>query len=247
MEIIKSRQNKKAKYYRSLLQKKYRIKENLFLAEGAVVIREALDFTDPKYVAIEDNKDFGEIINLLEERKIPYDIYDREVFETLSDTKTPQGIIGYFEVENKTFEPKPGKYLYLDGVKDPGNIGTIIRTAEAFGIDGVLLSSECAELYSPKVVRSTMASIFRTKVYSDINLMDIRNRFKIVCADLKGKNIREKTNWDNTIVVIGSEAKGVSKEILEICDEAVLIPMDKNIDSLNAAVAASLFMYEMTK
>ena len=132
-------------------------------------------------------------------------------------------------------------------MKDPGNIGTIIRTAEAFGVDGVLLSSECAELYSPKVVRSTMASIFRTKVYSDINLMDIRNGFKIVCADLKGKNIREKTDWKDTIVVIGSEAQGVSKEILEICDEAVLIPMDKNIDSLNAAVAASLFMYEMTK
>lgn len=247
MEIIKSRQNKKAKFYRNLLQKKYRTKENLFLAEGPVVIREALDFVEPKYVAIEDKKDFGEIINILEKKKIHYDIYDSEVFETLSDTKTPQGIIGYFEIKDLKFEEKPGKYLYLDGVKDPGNVGTIIRTAEAFGIDGVLLSKECAELYSPKVVRSTMASIFRTKVHTDINLMDIRDGYKIVCADLNGKNIREKTDWDDTIVVIGSESQGVSKEILEICDEAVLIPMDKNIDSLNAAVAASLFMYEMTK
>lgn len=247
MEIIKSRQNKKAKFYRNLLQKKYRTKENLFLAEGPVVIREALDFVDPKYVAIEDKKDFGEIINLLEERKIPYDIYDREVFETLSDTKTPQGIIGYFEIKNLKFEEKPGKYLYLDGVKDPGNVGTIIRTAEAFGIDGVLLSSDCVELYSPKVVRSTMASIFRTKVYRDIDLLKLKNKFKIVCADLEGKSIREKNDWEDTIVVIGSEAQGVSEEILKIADETVLIPMDKNIDSLNAAVAASLFMYEMTK
>lgn len=251
MEIITSRQNKKAKYYKSLLQKKYRREEGIFPVEGSVVIEEAILKCAPEYVAIRENEDYPSILKYLIKNKIPYDFYREEVFETLTDTKSPQGIIAYFKIFNKTFKETRGKFIYLDGIKDPGNLGTIIRTSDALKLDGVILSNKTCDLFMPKVVRATMASIFRVPIYLDFEqnpLEKLKENFEIVTTSLEeSQDIKDFTFKQNTILVIGNEAHGVSENILKIADKNIKIPMKDGVDSLNVAVAAGILIYEMTR
>ncbi len=179
-----------------------------------------------------------------------------EVFKKLSDTKTPQGIMAVVkQPEHDTEELlNRGKalFLVLDGIQDPGNLGTMIRTAEAAGASAVIMSPDTADIYSPKVVRATMGSIYRlpciysTDLAATISLMK-KKGVSFYAADLSGNEYFHETDYEEkSAVIIGNEGNGISGEILALSDIRVKIPMEGQTESLNAAVAAALMMYAYT-
>lgn len=244
---IKSSENEKFKYLKKILNKKNRYEENLFLVEGLVVLNEALARYMPKYVVVSESKaEDIEIIEFLKkvDRDRVYFIKDN-LFNKLTDSKTPQGIIGYFEMLHRTFNEKGGKYIYLDDLQEPGNVGGIIRSADAFNLDGVILSKNTVDPYNPKTIRSTMASIFRVPIYFLEG--ELFNRgFNVVATALENSvKISDYKFLENEIYVIGNEARGVSDEILKRADVLLNIPIREGVNSLNANVAASILMYEL--
>lgn len=254
--IIESSENKTYKYLKGFLNKKQRKKEGIFLVEGIKVIDESLLFQKPEIVAVsskvEDDFDIKNILNKLDkETKIYY--INPKLFKALSDTENSQGIIGYYKFIHKEniMNLEDGKYLFLDDLKDPGNVGGIIRSAEAFNIKGVILSKNTVDIYNPKVIRSTMASIFRMPIYiieEKDYLKNLKDRFKIVSTAFENStSIYEFDFKDNIILTIGNEAHGISEEVFGFSDCFINIPMSEKINSLNANVAASICMYEMDK
>lgn len=242
--LITSKDNKYYKFFKKLLLKKNRNSENLFLLEGPVVISEALNFYEPKYVAVRE--DLVEIYKyILRDRD--YLIFSKELFKGICDSENPQGICAYYPMVHKKFDLQTGKFLYLDKLRDAGNMGTIIRTADAFSLDGVIISEDSCDLYNPKTIRATMASIFRVPIFY-LNEDDlIKLDFKIIASTLEDSiSIKELNFSSDMILVIGNEAHGVSKKILERADLKVKIPINTNVDSLNAGVAAGIFSYMMT-
>lgn len=181
------------------------------------------------------------------------------VFNKLSETVTPQGILAVVDMPEREFLEE-GNILVLDGVQDPGNLGTILRTAEAAGIAGVVLSKDSADVFNPKVIRATMGGIFRVpfRIAEDIvaetagfkQTVDARGEnYKVYGAAL-GEGCVEYTEPDYTkpsVMVIGNEAKGISAPVMNILDKRVQIPMAGKVESLNAAVAASILMFEMAR
>lgn len=251
---IASRDNKKYKLFKSLLNKKYRTKENLFFVEGLVVVKEALKVNQAEYIALSDTLEtetIEEITREVGEEKVY--IFKEELFIQLTDTKNSQGIIGYFKPVHKENikDIEEGRYLFLDDLQDPGNIGGLIRSVEAFGIDGIILSENTCELYNPKLLRSTMASIFRVKTYivDKKEIQNLKNKgFKIIATSIEEASVSYKYQFPQKLVlVLGNEANGVSEEIFNIADEKIYIPMSENINSLNVNVAGSILCYEMMR
>lgn len=254
MIFIESQDNKTLKLIRSLQRKKGRLENGLYFAEGLRITQEALMYAEDyiKFVILSDeyakkNNDFVDSID--KSGKTVYAVKER-LFTDVCNTETPQGIGVVLKIpENIEFDLKRMKFvLILDGVSEPGNLGTIIRTAEATGIDGVYLMKGCADLYNPKVVRSTMGSLFRMKLLSGVDLTcleDLKNNgFSIYATALNDSvSISETEKSEKTAVVIGSEAFGVSQEVLELADKKVRIDMEGRVESLNAAVAAGISMY----
>lgn len=241
MEIT-SLENQLVKKIGSLHKKKYRDEYELFFIEGMKSVKEAINFN-------------WEIENILySPDMINYDlgiegtIVSKEILCKISDTVTPQGIVAVCKIKNEKIENlvDKRKIVYLDKVQDPGNVGTIIRTADAFGIDSVVLSKECADVYSPKVVRSTMGSIFHLPVIRDVEIEELKKlNKKIYSSSLSGK---EKFKiGDNAVLVIGNEGNGISDETKKVTDEFIKIKMPGNAESLNASIAAGILMYEFTK
>ena len=172
-------------------------------------------------------------------------------FERLADTKHPQGILAVARQRRYALSDIPdGKlYIILDTIQDPGNLGTIIRTAEAAGVAAVIMNKGCAEIYSPKVVRSTMGSIFRVPFLCTDDLENViaemkQSGVKIYAADMSGKNISEIKLADKRAFIIGNEANGITEEVLRLADEKVSIPMAGKVKSLNAAVSSAILMYQ---
>ncbi|MCR5774534.1 MAG: RNA methyltransferase [Lachnospiraceae bacterium] len=171
-------------------------------------------------------------------------------FARLADTRHPQGILAV--VKQKHYELKDltggSLYIILETIQDPGNLGTIIRTAEAAGVSAVIMNKGCVDIYSPKVVRSTMGSIFRVPfIYSDDLTGTIRqlkeDGIVIYAADLSGTDMYETAFSERKAYVIGNEANGVSSDMISLADRIVKIPMEGQVDSLNAAVSAAVLMY----
>ncbi len=249
MEIrkITSAQNEYIKMLARLSSKKHRDEAGLFLAEGEHLAEMAVNsgycvenllITEEYY---SNNKD-----------KFSCDItiVPRSIIEKISDTKTPQEVVAVVKMENGETALTSGKYIYCDNLQDPGNVGTIIRTADAFSFDGIILSEGCADVYSPKVIRSTQGSVFNIKIIRNKNtefLKGVRNNFMITSTALYGQSVELKkmTVKKNHIFVVGNEGSGVSKEILDISDEIAYIPMSGKAESLNVSVAASILMYEV--
>lgn len=181
------------------------------------------------------------------------------VFHKLSETVTPQGILAVVQMPEREF-PEQGNILALDGVQDPGNLGTILRTAEAAGIAGVVLSEDSADMFNPKVIRATMGGIFRVPVRMVPDMVFALDRFRqktgaggqgyTLYGAALGEGCVEYTKPDYTkpsVVVIGNEARGISTAVMNILDKRVQIPMAGKAESLNAAVAASVLMFEMAR
>jgi TrmH family RNA methyltransferase len=180
-----------------------------------------------------------------------------EEVKKLSDTVTPQGIICVVKIKKYSLDELWSKrsniILALDAIRDPGNVGTLIRTADAFGIDGVILSSDSAELYNPKVVRSTMGSIFHLPIFDEIDLEKTipqlkKRNFKIYGTDVReGKDLEELDCSGKICLLIGNETEGLNKNLLELSDEIIRIPIFGRAESLNASVAGGILLYEITK
>lgn len=174
------------------------------------------------------------------------------VYEYMSDTKTPQGIMAV--VKMKHYEKLSGDaFIILDRLQDPGNLGTIFRTAEAAGIDGILMNAETVDIYNPKVVRSTMGAIFRVPFKYVDDLPEAITKLKndgvrVYAAHLDGRKDYDKTDYKKpTAFIIGNESSGISEEIAACADELIVIPMKGKAESLNASVAGSILMFELAR
>lgn len=249
MQDITSQSNAKIKYIRSLAQKKSRAEHKEYTVEGVKSVRDALS-SDREVTAICASKSFTENEQFDYPDDIPvYRVADA-VFEKLCDTKTPQGILAVIKMSDTAFElDRERFYIYCDRLQDPGNLGTVIRTADAAGAGGVLLSEGCADLYSPKTVRASMGSFFNMNVMTDIDAKTLGKYagagFTLYGGALHSDSI-PYTEADFTkpcIIVIGNEANGISGEVLRLC-RRVKIPIMGKAESLNAGVAAAVLMYE---
>ena len=249
METITSLKNPKVLAWKSLKEKKGRLEHHAFLVEGPKMVREALA-SGMKVKAILLREDTGDD-SLSPSENIPIYILPAHVFNAVCDTKTPQGIVAILDLDTK---PASGpRLLALDGVQDPGNVGTIIRTADAAGFNGILLSRECADLFSPKVLRSTMGSVFHLGFSFPVSLPDALEELKkkgysILSSQLDGDPFYARSNIASSFVlVIGNEGNGISDEVKAVATHRLCLPMRGSAESLNAAVAAGIMMYELTR
>ena len=247
---ITSTKNDKFKYFKNLKQKKFRTEE--YTVEGRKSVLEALN-SKRKVTALIMSESFTVDFDIPE--AMPCYIIPDSLLEQLSSTDTPSGIICTIKIEKNTdFKPDLQKaYIYCDHISDPGNLGTIIRTADAAGLGGVLLSPGCVELYNPKTVRSSMGSFFHMDIIENITpekIVDFKNSgFQILSGVLNDKTV-EYTDVDMTkptIIVIGNESNGVSDEIIELSSKCIKIPIIGDAESLNAAIAAAVIMCELLR
>ncbi len=261
MDIIKSKDNKTIKYIGKLISSsKYRKEEQKFVVEGVRLCEEALknnaEISCFVY-SLSALEKYIDIINKLKGvAKTVLCVEDR-IFSTLSDTKTPQGVLCVVKTLDKQthFDTirKNGIILALDNIQDPSNLGTILRSADALGISLVVLSSDCCDVYSPKVVRGSMGAVFRIPFFitPDLSLFIADfNRYGVSYAcvlDDTAVTVNEAEFNAPVLSVIGNEGNGVSKKVIDICSKKLYIPMHNNAESLNAAVAASIIMWEMKK
>ena len=260
---ITSRDNKLIKHIKTLHQKKYREDEGQFFVEGIKMVEEAIR-QKADIVNIVTSIDIltkisggVELSERLKEIKVHTDWVPESIFRFISDTETPQGVLAVIKKkcanEDEIIFVKNGTYILMDGVQDPGNVGTIIRTSDAAGIDGVILSKGCADIYNPKTLRSTMGSIFRIPIVEKADICAIAKAMKkqgirVLISSLKAKCFHYDVDYEGGIaLVIGSESNGVGPEMAEMADLTVKIPMSGGAESLNASVAAGILIYEITR
>ena len=248
--IIESNQNKIIKEVNSLKAKKERDKTGLFILEGKRLVDEIPNSWEIKYLLKAES--YSEDINF----ENVYTVKD-SLFEKISETVNPQGILAVchikeFDVTNVDYSNSPF-FVVLENVTDPGNMCTLIRTADAAGADGIFLSKGCVDIYNPKVIRATMGSIFHLPIYRNLNLMDLmedfkNNNVKTLAAHLKGTSTPYKVDMTTACaVIIGNEANGLSAEISEIASDLVKIPMPGKAESMNAGIAGGILIYEAVR
>ena len=253
MDRITSAKNPMVQRLRDLKNARMRRAEGLFLVEGEVMIREALACGLILREAVADEGCTGFAVEL-EEKGHQVSLVPRSLLESICDTKTPQGVCASFEIPAPlSLRDLPNRVVALDGVQDPGNVGTIWRTADAAGFQALLLGAGGADPLSPKVQRAAMGSGFRVKyacadALSDA-LAELRERgWRIVVSDLRGEDFYARGELgEKLVLVIGNEARGISDAVREAADVRVRLPMRGGAESLNAAVAAGIMMYELMR
>lgn len=256
--MISSKDNNYIKEIKKLHRKKYRNLNERFIVEGIKMVEEAHEeglleeiIYSPRLSDIRKGEETLEAISSFEKKKEVTD----EIFNYISDTETPQGIMGICKISKNDIEDlkreRKKNLIMIDGLQDPGNLGTIIRSADAFKMDGILIGENTVDPFNLKVVRSTMGSILRVPIYylKDNDELDKLKSlgYRIIITDLEGKVDIDKINYDETIIVIGNESRGVSNKVKEKSDEKIKIKMPGDSESLNAAIAASIVMYEVSK
>ena len=252
--MITSNSNAQVKRLLQLQKKsKARDEEKVFLVEGLRMFSEVPAERVQKVYISESlyNKKKQE----LHLEKFSVEILSDSVFQYVSDTKTPQGILCIVEQKKYDIEEllniENPHFMLLDNLQEPGNLGTIVRTAEGAGVDASFLSKGSVDIYNPKTIRSTMGSIYRMPVVYVENLLELLNAFKqrgikSYAAHLDGKNSYDKENYQSgTAILIGNEGNGLRDEIADSADVWVQIPMQGKVESLNAAIAASILMFEV--
>lgn len=255
--MITSTSNEKIKHVAALQQKaRLRMEESLFVAEGSRLFLEApVSLVREVYVTerfLENAED------RMTERlaKTGYETVSEQAFAKMSDTKSPQGVLAVLawqQYEREMLLQGNPLLLLLENIQDPGNLGTIFRTAEGAGATGVILSRDCADLYQPKTVRSTMGSLFRVPFYRSENLLQeisyLRDKkVKIYAAYLEGSECYDAVSYlEGSAFLIGNEGNGLTKETAHAADEKIRIPMAGKLESLNAGVSAALLMYEAAR
>ena len=239
--LITSLNNEHIKEILKLKEKKYRDLSNTFLVEGRHLVLEAHREKKIVELILEQDELFPLDTNTL--------YVSSSVMKKLSDLSTPSNVMAV--VEKLDEKPIGEKILILDNIQDPGNLGTIIRSAVAFNFDTIVLSPKTVDLYNPKVVRSTQGMMFHTNIIirepvKFINELK-KEGYKIVGTKVtNGVDVRESKTYSHFALIIGNEGKGMSEELSELCDEYLYIKMNDQCESLNAAVAASILMYEIS-
>ncbi len=256
MDFIQSKDNSLIKEIKKLKEKKYRAEKNQFIVEGFRFVEEALKskFEVNMVFISESSKERWNSFNLelkLQQNTKVYWITN-QILKLISSTETPQGIVAVVKNKNIDVEYKNGFYVLVDKIQDPGNVGTIIRTAHASGALGVIVTKGTADIYNEKTLRSTMGSIFHVPIIEDPYLSSVQrlkeNGFNLIVSSLDtDKNFYDINLKEKAIIVVGNEGNGVSEELINLADVKVKIPMPGNAESLNVSVAASIMMFEAVR
>ncbi len=259
--LISSKENHLVKQWKQLsADAKLRKKESLFACEGARLCADAALSNVPVLTVLyteEAAKTYGDRLHkILETAKNAYEITP-QVARFMADTQSPQGVFCICEMHKTTLQtvdlPADGRYLALEDIQDPSNLGTIIRTAEALGIDGILLSAGCCDVYSPKVLRGSMGGVFRQQI---LHVADMTQ----TAVDLSGAGLHtyacvpsvaatpmhKVPLGEGCVCFIGNEGNGLRQSTVEACELSITIPMRGRAESLNAAMAAGIVAWEMT-
>lgn len=258
MQVITSKDNEIVKNIRKLKDKKYRDEAGVYVIEGIKIIEEAIEENADiqKIVICEECVEAGSIEQKLLYTIAKYDcVYVKEkIFNILTDVVAPQGILAVVAKPDKDTKIAYDQdiILALDGIQDPGNLGTILRTADSVNLKQIIVTKNTADAYNPKVVRSTMGAIFRVRIKETDNLAKTlkeikKNKFKVVATSLETTDSIYDIDYMKKVIVIGNEANGVSREVLEIADNKVKIPMLGKTESLNASVATGIMLYEYVR
>lgn len=271
-ELISSRNNETVKWASSLSEKKGRETNKAFIAEGAKLTLEAIDASLPlTHIFVSESK-AGAVLPMLEEKLSTKDdlnvrliILSDSAFEKISTEKSPQGVISVIKhldffsnidiiYKKDFFVAREERVVVLCSVRDPGNLGSVIRSAVAFGTDRIILTDDCADIYNPKTVRSAMGSLFRVKVSKVSSLSDFISAFRecgrrIFAAELSDSavSLKDIELEKSDAFIIGNEGHGIPAEVSALCNGSVYIPISRNTESLNASVAAAIFMWEQDK
>jgi TrmH family RNA methyltransferase len=256
METITSKDNQLIKEIKKLKEKRYRDEKGQFIVEGFRFCSEALmsHFEIPFLFISEGSLDRWKSFNLenkLQNSTKVYQVKD-SVLKSICSTDTPQGVAAVASKVNTDLRYDDGFYILADRIQDPGNMGTIIRTAHAAGASGVITTEGTVDIYNEKTMRSTMGSIFHIKVIEDSDLKiikELKNRgFKLVVSTLDtDKNFFDVSLKDNVIIAVGNEGNGISDRVQSIADIKVKIPMPGGAESLNVGVAASIMVFEKVR
>ncbi len=244
------------KSLKTLQQKKHRDEQKSFLVEGKRSVAEAVKFNQGIELILlshdmaEKDVDF---ISEIENHSIRYEVISAKEIDSISDVRNSQGVIaklGFLETisfEKSLLPDKKARIIILDSVSDPGNMGTIIRSADWFGMDGIIVCGDSVDIYNPKVVRSTMGSIFHLPVILTSETIPViedlkKNGYLIFAADLNGEPYNKIKYPLKTAVVFGNEAHGISAVFSDLTDKKITIPKIGNAESLNVAISAGIIM-----
>jgi TrmH family RNA methyltransferase len=249
---INSSSNPQIKQLRALVtSKKVRQESQRFIIEGwrgidTLLTHESRSYTLEKLVITPDWEKDPRLPQSLECILVPDFIFDK-----ISDVKNAQGILAVVQYTEPPFEfyPDTGHYLLLDAIRDPGNLGTLIRSAVGAGFDGVLLYGDCVEAFNPKVIRSTMGTFAFANIWkivpSDLDRLTDAHYDLCITTGHEGQNVYETTFSKKTVLAIGSEAHGISEELMQRATHKITIPLAKECESLNAAIAGSICMFQI--
>ena len=248
--MITSASNALIKHIKKLQTKKsYRQQFGEFVIEGLRQVFDGADFLKQVIVS----EDFP---HTLPDFPCQVETVSSNLFSSLSETKSPQGILAIAKMnlsDEESIIKENGFYIFCDGIKDPGNLGTIIRSADSAGCDGIILSSDCVDLFNPKVVRSTMSSLFNVPIciskdsIKTVTLYKNNNVCVVGSSPHTNKLIYDEVFTRSTMIVVGNEANGISESLLTTLNSCVKIPMVGHAESLNVATAATVLMYEVVR
>lgn len=254
--MIESTSNKQVKNLIQLMKKaKARREERVFVVEGIRMFREVpkerlvQTYVSESFLSKAENKEMLE--------QVSYEIMTDKIFASVSDTQTPQGILCIVKQKEYSLEDMLQKehphLMILENLQDPGNLGTIFRTAEGAGVDGIIMSSDTVDIYNPKTVRSTMGSLYRMPFAYEKDLSEALQKIKkkgvaVYAAHLKGKQAYHREDYTKGCAfLIGNEGNGLTEELADQADIYIRIPMEGQLESLNASVAAAILMYEVKR
>ena len=268
VSLISGKNNPTITDISKLSAKKYRMQSKLFVCDGIKLFLEAVKYgAKIKYIVLDNNADLPKEVaecvrkSALEGAKIL--CVESYVFEKISSENAPQGIITVCEFFSKrhTFSTSvknddicEKKTMILESVRDPGNIGTIFRNAVALGIEKMIISSDCADIYSQKVVRASMGAIFKLDIFVVDDLVETVENIKnggrrVLATALNEKALvlgKDKVCADD-VVILGNEGHGMSQKLIDSCTDVLFIPMNENTESLNVAMASAIIMWEISK
>ena len=254
MKEITSVSNPLIKGLRELQRPRARREQGLFLCESAKMVREALALSLCRTLIVEHGRetDYAQEIGQADAQGAQVLLVTAPVMQALSEAKTPQGLAATVAIRPEPQTLTGSRIVALDGVQDPGNVGTILRTADAAGFDGALLSDACADLYGAKTLRATMGSVFRVPTRRTGDLADelaaLRGAgYAVVATELGGADFYANCPHERCVLVIGSEGRGVSEAVRAVATHHLALPMRGGAESLNAAVAAGIMIYEMAR
>lgn len=239
-------------------QARERRKTKKFVAEGIKMVLEAISFDKLDKLYISESA-FDKTVPKLGDKleRISYEVVADNVFKQISDTVTPQGVLAVVKMPEYDIKDiladKKKSWVILDDLRDPGNLGTIIRTSEGAGMSGVIMSKESVDLFNPKVVRSTMGAIFRVPFCYVDSLTEVveeikNSGYEVYATAMEGSEVYDRVDYTpGAAFIIGNEANGVSDKVFESASKRIRIPMAGKLESLNAAVSAAIIMYEIAR